>query len=94
MAINGAIGQFRGTAVMRLLTRVRPESWEQTRQPQQAGGLCQVREGSGGWVMAGFLGGGEQLMMPRFAKELGVNIEGEKLDCRDMKAFSDQVDHP
>ena len=34
------------------------------------------------------------MMMPRFAKELGVNIEGEKLDCRDMKPFSDQVDHP
>ena len=27
----------------------------------------------------------------RFAKELGISIAGEKLDCRDMQAFSAQV---
>ena len=27
----------------------------------------------------------------RFAKELGISIAGEKLDCRDMKSFSAQV---
>ena len=27
----------------------------------------------------------------RFAKELGISIAGEKLDCRDMQSFSAQV---
>ena len=67
-----------------LTCRVWTEPREQQSKSEPAEGLQKVFRT---WVFC------NQSSLPydRFAKELGISIAGEKLDCRDMQSFSAQV---